>query len=99
MADGHVVVVDLVVHHEALTEFLPMLYENARASLTLEPGCRRFDICQDREEPTRLLLYEIYQDAAAFSAHLATTHFQCFDRDTAEMVRSKAVRQFALKAG
>lgn len=97
--NGHVVVVDLLVEEGALADFLPLLDGNARASLAHEPGCHRFDVCQDPDEPASILLYELYTDEAAFAAHLASAHFRAFDRQTAAMVRSKTVRQLALRAG
>ena len=36
---------------------------------TDEPGCRRFDVVEPQGEPDRVLLYEIYDDEAAFDAH------------------------------
>ena len=40
-----------------------------------EPGCRRFDVVEPPGEADRILLYEIYDDRAAFEAHLKTPHF------------------------
>jgi (4S)-4-hydroxy-5-phosphonooxypentane-2,3-dione isomerase len=45
------------------------------ASLEWEPGCLRFDVCADRDNPNRVLLYEVYEDEAAFDAHGQTPHF------------------------
>lgn len=41
---------------------------NSRA----EPGCLRFDVCEDAERPGRVLLYEVYRDGAAYAAHRAS---------------------------
>jgi quinol monooxygenase YgiN len=42
-------------------------------------------------EADRVLLYEIYDDAAAFEAHKQTAHFAVFDRDSAPLVAAKEV--------
>ena len=93
---GFVVVVDLAIADGAMAEFLPLMRENAAASLRDEPGCRQFDVCLDLAGPDSVLLYEVYDDAAAFDAHLATAHFRAFDSRTAALVRSKQVRKLML---
>ncbi len=74
--------------------FLPLMLENASASVSDEPGCRQFDVCQNPSDPGEIFLYEIYDDAAAFETHKAMEHFQRFDAETAEMVAKKSVRTF-----
>jgi quinol monooxygenase YgiN len=41
-----------------------------------EPGCRFYQPCQDPENPGAFLIFEIYDDAAAFGAHGESPHFQ-----------------------
>ena len=73
-------------------EFLAAVRANARASLDREPGCRAFDVCADPERPGEVFLYEIYDDRAAFDAHLESEHFRAFDGATASMVDAKEIR-------
>lgn len=77
--------------------FRPLAEAQARASLA-EPGCRVFDVWTDPERPDELFLYEIYDSAAAFQAHLGTSHFKRFDAETAEMVTDKRVVTWASRA-
>jgi len=98
VSGGHVVVVDLGIGDGHLERFMPLLLENARRSLAKEAGCLRFDVCRDAEDPSRLLLYEVYSDAAAFQAHLQSAHFRRFDTATAAMLASKQVRVLALQS-
>ena len=77
--------------------FAAMVEDNAARSVALEPGCRRFDVLRDPDDPDALLLYEIYEDRAAFDAHLASDHFRSFDSASAALVATKAVRLFQLK--
>lgn len=44
----------------------------------------------------QIALYEIYDDAAAFAAHLATPHFKDFDVASADLVTHKSVRRYVL---
>jgi len=39
----------------------------------------------------RVVLYEIYDDAAAFEVHKKTPHFALFDRESAPFVATKTV--------
>lgn len=71
--------------------FLPLMRDNAATSLREESGCHRFDVCTDPDRPDDVFLYELYSDAAAFQAHLATGHFKTFDAATADMIADKQV--------
>jgi quinol monooxygenase YgiN len=76
----------LVVHvhcrvkPEAIEAFREATLANARASIQ-EPGVARFDVIQDREEPERFVLVEVYRGAEAPAAHKETPHYQRW-RDT-----------------
>lgn len=87
-----VVYVDLTIRPEDLETFLPLMRANAKASLETEPGCRQFDVIGVSDAPTEFMLYELYDDKAAFDAHLKTQHFLEFDAKVADMVTHKAVR-------
>lgn len=58
-------------HREA---FLESMLDDARGSVNDEPGCFRFDVLQDPQDPNKIYLYEIYRDRAAFEAHLQAPH-------------------------
>jgi autoinducer 2-degrading protein len=64
------------VQPEHLDRFLESMLDDARGSVLDEPGCLRFDVVQDQIDPTRVCLYEIYRDRAAFEAHLQAPHFR-----------------------
>jgi len=85
------IIVEFVVKPGAMAAFLPLMLDNARASLEHEPGCERFDVLRPQDEDDRILLYEIYDDRAAFEAHCTAEHFTAFDRATREMVARKTV--------
>lgn len=91
----YVVSVEIVIKPERVAEFLPLILENATTSLRQESGCQVFDVCQAPDNETQFLLYEVYDDEAAFQHHLKTEHFLKFDRQTASDIQSKIVRIFA----
>ncbi|WP_109310816.1 putative quinol monooxygenase [Ruegeria sp. AU67] len=74
--------------------FLPLMVENASTSLREEPGCQQFDVCLG-DDPETVFLYEVYDDSAAFSAHLESAHFKSFDAAVADMISTKVVHQYS----
>jgi|SRR5262245_41240634 len=88
---GYVVLVEFKLRPGTSERFRRLINENARASVRDEPGCRQFDVVVPEGEPDSILLYEIYDDKAAFGAHMKTPHFAEFDRDSASCVASKKV--------
>jgi autoinducer 2-degrading protein len=91
----HVVTVEFVVKPEHAATFLPAMIANARASREREPGCRQFDVCAAPGDSATVFLYEVYDDRAAFDAHLATPHFKAFDAAVGPWIERKTVRTYA----
>lgn len=77
-----VVHVQVRVKPEQIEAFRAATLANASASRN-EPGIARFDVVQDREEPTRFVLVEVYRSEAATAAHKATSHYATW-RDLVE---------------
>ena len=88
---GFVIIVDFRLRPGTFDRFRALIVENAGASVRDEPGCRRFDVVVPDGEADRILLYEIYDDAAAFAAHLKTPHFASFDAASAPLVAEKTI--------
>ena len=41
-----------------------------------EPGCRQYQALQSLDEPREFLIYEAYDDEAAYEAHGSSEHFR-----------------------
>ena len=63
------------VKPERLEEYLANVRLHARNSAG-EPGCRHYDVLQDKDDPTLVLLVEAFEDEAAFLAHRAADHYK-----------------------
>lgn len=74
---SYVVSVDYTAEHANIEALRVMVLAVARASLG-EPGCRRFDVVEPANAPDHLLLFEVFDDAAAFKAHTEAPHFKEF---------------------
>ena len=73
----YVVSVDYTADHANIEALRTLILDVARASIG-EPGCRRFDVVEPANAPDHLLLFEVFDDAAAFKAHAETPHFKQF---------------------
>jgi autoinducer 2-degrading protein len=94
----YVVAVDFVIHPDKVSEFRTAMLWNALQSETLEPGCQQFDVCQSAQNPTQFFLYELYDNEAAFEAHLASAHYQVFNAQVGSWVADKQVKKLTLLA-
>ena len=94
---GFVIIVDFRLKPGAFERFRELIVENAAASVRDEPGCSRFDVTVPEGESDRIVLYEIYDDAAAFAAHLATPHFAAFDAASAPLVAGRTITRCRLE--
>jgi (4S)-4-hydroxy-5-phosphonooxypentane-2,3-dione isomerase len=90
------ITVDFTLKSGALAAFRKLIDKNAQDSCAHEPGCRRFDVLVPVETGDKVFLYEIYDDRAAFDAHLKTPHFDMFNRQSEALVITKNVAQFTL---
>ena len=92
----YVVIVGFTMAEADQPAFLDLVTENAARSLADEPGCRRFDVCVSPDRPGEVLLYEIYDDAAAFETHKSMPHYQGFLAAAAPLIASKSVQTWTL---
>ncbi len=88
---GYVILVDFLLKPGRKAEFRHAIDANARSSCKTERGCRRFDVVEPRDEPDRIVLYEIYDDRAAFEEHLKTPHLAAFEAASKDLVTKKTV--------
>ena len=88
-----VIIAEFEVKPGKLEQFLAHAEVDARRSVADEPGCRQFTVTVDREPPDRVVLFEVYDDAAAFDAHLETPHLQAFRAGIEDLVVSRRVRR------
>lgn len=96
MRPGYAITVEFSLKPGTRMQFRALIDANARDSCRHEPGCRRFDVLEPEGERDRILLYEIYDDRAAFREHLKAPHFALFDKASAPLVLGKRVVEYAV---
>jgi autoinducer 2-degrading protein len=67
--------IEVHVKPSALDEFLKVIKRDAVHSAADEPGCLRFDVLRDNDDPLKFFFYEVYRDEGARAAHRETPHF------------------------
>ena len=78
MTNAFVVIAEFQVKPGKLAAFLEAAKDDAEHSVADEPGCQQFDvICPEGSDDT-VVFYEVYDNRAAFDAHLQTSHFARF---------------------
>lgn len=73
-----IALVKLQVKPELNDEFKTAILKNADLSVQHDPGCVRFDVLQQEDDPTRWVLYEVYEKEQAWVDHRAAAHFLAF---------------------
>ena len=85
---SYVLQVALKVKPENVDAFMAKVRVNAAAART-EPGCRQFDVVVDPSDATRVMLYEVYDDAKAFELHQQTAAFKAYVAEAVPLLASR----------
>lgn len=93
-ASPFVVFAEFEVKPECLGDFLALACDDAGHSLADGPGCRKFDVVRLDERPARVMFYEVYDDRAAFDAHLQTSHLARFRTGFPALIVAEKVVRF-----
>ncbi len=80
-------IVHVFVHvkSDRVEDFKSASIENARNSVE-EPGVARFDVIQQRDDPSRFVLVEVYRTAEDPARHKETPHYQKWRESVEEMM-------------
>lgn len=87
-----VVCVEFEIETSQADVFMAAVRTNAEQSFHQEVGCQQFDVCQDRQFPNSVFLYEVYDDEVAFEKHKLTLHYVAFNQAIGGMVVNKSIR-------
>jgi autoinducer 2-degrading protein len=91
-----VLVLQVTVHvkPEHASEFIEAAVTNATRSAEDEPGCVRFDVIRDRDDPNCLYFFEVYRDDAALATHRQTPHFKAYAEKIQSWLGAPPERRF-----
>jgi (4S)-4-hydroxy-5-phosphonooxypentane-2,3-dione isomerase len=90
-AQFYVNVVDLDIVAADRDKFIALAKDNG-ATAVKEPGCHEFNIAVSQKDPNHVVLFEIWENAAALDAHRASDHFKAYQNATKDMVSKRELR-------
>lgn len=71
----YIVQVHVIVKADRIMEFIDATKMNAFHS-NKEPGVLKFDVIQQKDDPTRFILYECYRTESDSAKHKDTEHYR-----------------------
>ena len=88
-----VVIAEFRIRPGCMDAFLAAAQDDARHSVSDEPGCRQFDVIQP--DTDTVVFYEVYDSRAAFDAHLETPHLERFRATFPALIEAERPVRFA----
>lgn len=79
---------EIEVYPDKLEGYLAFAKEVGTVSMSVEPGVIGLFSMQDKANPCKVYILEVYADNEAYQAHLKTVHFKKYKEGTAQMVKS-----------
>ena len=77
-------------------DFVPLLMAHRTRCLEDESGTLRFDVLLPREDTTKVMLYEVYRDEAAFNTHWNGPSLACLREEATGMIAKVSGTRCAL---
>jgi 4-carboxymuconolactone decarboxylase len=86
--DPLVRIAELEIDPAQLENYKAMLKEEIEISIRVEPGVLTLYAVAEKENPTRIRIFETYASVEAYQAHLETPHFKKYKVGAQAMVKS-----------
>ncbi len=87
------------IKSDCINQFHEAVLLQAKNSLEKEPWCVQFDVCTMPQRPDCVMLYETYDDRAAFEKHRETQHLADFNATIADWVVDREVTIWDIAPG
>jgi quinol monooxygenase YgiN len=78
----------LQIDSSQLKAYKAALKLHAETAVRVEPGVLNLYAVYEKDNPTHVIVFEIYANEAAYESHLKTPHFLKYKTSTKEMVKS-----------
>lgn len=86
--DRYIRVAELEIHRDQLSRFADVAREQIKTSVRVEPGVLALYAVAEKDDPARVIVFEMYADEAAYKAHIESPHFRNYKSATQNMVKS-----------
>lgn len=90
----HILVVEYDIVPADIDKYLTAIKELGAAAVK-EPGCRQLSIAVSQKDPNHVLLFEAWDNAAAFNAFLATDLFRKYQATVGNMIVKRDIRTYS----
>jgi len=84
----HIQIAEIVVDPAQLDSYKSAVAEQIEAAIRLEPGVLVLYSVSNKDNPSQITVFEIYQDREAYLAHLQAPHFLKYKATVEKMVKS-----------
>jgi quinol monooxygenase YgiN len=84
----YIQVAEIVVDAAQLDDYKAAVREQIDAAIRKEPGVLVLYAVSEKDDPTRVKVFEIYRDRNAYKAHLGSDHFKKYKATVEKMVKS-----------
>ena len=88
MAQQHIQIAEIEVDRAQLESYKSAVQEQIEAAIRLEPGVLVLYSVSNKDNPTRVTVFEIYGDRDAYLAHLKAPHFLKYKATVEKMIKS-----------
>jgi len=78
----------LQIDSAQLESYKVMLKEEIETSVRVEPGVLSLNAVYEKNNPTHVIIMEIYANVDTYRSHIETPHFQKYKSGTMQMVKS-----------
>ena len=84
----YVQLAEIVVDAAQLDAYKAAVQEQIDAAIRKEPGVLVLYAVSEKDDPTRVKVFEIYRDRSAYEAHLGSDHFKKYKATVEKMVKT-----------
>jgi quinol monooxygenase YgiN len=88
MPQRYVQIAEIEIDRAQLDAYDAAVKEHAETAIRVEPGVLVLYVSAEKDNPTHIRVFEVYQDRQAYLAHLQTPHFVKYKSTTEKMVKS-----------
>lgn len=84
----YVQLAEIEIDSAQLENFKAAVREQIETAIRVEPGVLVLYAVSEKDNPTRVRVFEIYRDLQAYKSHLETAHFKKYKTTVEKMVKS-----------
>ncbi len=88
MSEHYVQIATLEIYPAQVAAYRIAVADHAKAAIEKEPGVLALNAVANKDDPTRITVFEIYKDRSAYEGHLKAEHFLRYKATVESMVKS-----------